>query len=112
MMTLTIVHSDLYLQTFPNSVVKWNICVSFRFRVREIDTVRKVSKYGVFSGPYFPAFGLNTGKYGPEKTPYLNTFHAVREIQKILHASYLQVCHSGQYISSTTLFGFRFISEE
>ena len=30
-----------------------------------------------FSGPYFPAFGLNTGKYGPEKTPYLDTFHAV-----------------------------------
>ena len=34
-------------------------------------------KYGVFSGPYFPAFGLNTGKYGPEKTPYLDTFHTV-----------------------------------
>ena len=30
----------------------------------------KVSKYGVFSG-------LNAGKYGPEKTPYLFTFHAV-----------------------------------
>ena len=36
----------------------------------------KSSKYGVFSGPYFPVFGLNTGKYGPEKTPYLDTFHA------------------------------------
>ena len=24
----------------------------------------KVSKYGVFSGPYFPVFGLNTGIYG------------------------------------------------
>ena len=24
---------------------------------------------------YFPAFGLNTGKCGPEKTPYLDTFH-------------------------------------
>ena len=34
-------------------------------------TAWKVSKYGVFSGP-------NTGKYGPEKTPYLDTFHAVR----------------------------------
>ena len=32
---------------------------------------------GVFSGPYFPVFGLNTGKYGPEKTPYLGTFHGV-----------------------------------
>ena len=36
-------------------------------------TVREVSKYGVFSGPYFPVFG-------PEKTPYLDTFHAVKEI--------------------------------
>ena len=26
---------------------------------------------------YFPVFGLNTGKNGPEKTPYLGTFHAV-----------------------------------
>ena len=28
----------------------------------------KVSKYGVFPRPYFPVFGLNTGKYGPEKS--------------------------------------------
>ena len=28
--------------------------------------LREVSKYGVVSGPYFPTFGLNTGKYGPE----------------------------------------------
>ena len=30
-------------------------------------TARKVSKYRVFSGPYFPVFSSNTGKYGPEK---------------------------------------------
>ena len=35
------------------------------------------SKYGIFSGPYFPVFRLNTGKYGPEKTPYMETFHAM-----------------------------------
>ena len=34
-----------------------------------------MSKYGVFSGPYFPSFG-------PEKCPYLDTFHAVIEDQK------------------------------
>ena len=34
-------------------------------------------KYGVFSGLYFPVFRPNIGKYGPEKTPYLDTFHAV-----------------------------------
>ena len=51
-------------------------------------TAREVSKYGVFSGSYFPAFGMNTegyrislpiqpkyGKYGPEKTPCLDSFH-------------------------------------
>ena len=32
--------------------------------------VRKVSKCGVITGPYFPEFG-------PEITPYLDTFHAV-----------------------------------
>ena len=35
-------------------------------------TAWKVSKYGVFSGP-------STGKYGPEKTPYLDTVHAVHD---------------------------------
>ena len=30
-----------------------------------------MSKYGVISGP-------NTGKYGPEITPYLGTFYAIR----------------------------------
>ena len=29
-----------------------------------------------FSGPYFAVFGTNTGKYGPEKTPYLDTFNS------------------------------------
>ena len=46
-----------------------------------------MSRYKVISGPYFPVFGLNTkiygvfspntGKYGPEITPYLETFHTV-----------------------------------
>ena len=53
-------------------------------------TAWKVSKYGGFSGPYFPAFELNRagygvsariqsecGKYGPEKPLYLDTFHIV-----------------------------------
>ena len=54
-------------------------------------TAWKVSKYGVFCGPYFSAFGLNkdryfylsvfspnAGKYGPQKTPYLDIFHTVK----------------------------------
>ena len=40
-------------------------------------TAWKVSKYGVISGQYFPVFSPNTGKYGPEITPYLDTFHPV-----------------------------------
>ena len=49
--------------------------------------------YRVFSGPYFPVFGLNmeiyreisvfspnTEKYGPEKNPHLDSFHAVLPI--------------------------------
>ena len=39
---------------------------------KKIDTAGKVSKFGVFSDP-------NAGKYGPEKTPYVNTFHAVKK---------------------------------
>ena len=27
--------------------------------------------------PYLAVFSPNVGKYGPEKTPYLDTFHAV-----------------------------------
>ena len=53
-------------------------------------TAWKVSKYGVFSGLYFPLFSVlspNTGKYGLEKTPYFDTFHAV--IIKLTEKSYI-----------------------
>ena len=43
-----------------------------------------MSKYGVISGPYFPLFGLNTGKCGPEITQHLDTFHAVHYSQRLL----------------------------
>ena len=46
-----------------------------------IYTAWKVSKYGVISGPYSPVFSPNTGKYGPEITPYLDTFHVVLDLQ-------------------------------
>ena len=36
------------------------------------------SKYGVFSGPYFPVFRLNTEIYGPEKLRIWTLFmHAI-----------------------------------
>ena len=80
-------------------------------------TVSKVSIYEVFSGSYFPLFGLNTGKYGPEITPYLDIFHAVYyyqipvlsiiflfEISKSLHKTYLYVFeHLSTYWSTPKL---------
>ena len=53
-------------------------------------TAWKVSKYGVISGPYFPVFGPNTGKYGPEITPYLDTFHAVTTSQSALTCKFIK----------------------
>ena len=52
-------------------------CIYISMIILELITAWKVSKYGVISGPYFPVFELNTGKYGPEITPYFDTFHAV-----------------------------------
>ena len=41
-----------------------------------------MSKYGVFTWPVFSCirteYGPNAGKYEPVKTPYLDTFHAMR----------------------------------
>ena len=55
--------------------VKEILC-SFRL-VLEGKTGKEISKYGFFfPGLYLPVFGLNTEKYGPEKSPYLDTFHA------------------------------------
>ena len=51
---------------------------SFHWSVLPESTVWKVSKYGVISAPWIPVIGPNTGKYGPEITPYLDIFHAVK----------------------------------
>ena len=48
-----------------------------KYLLRFIVTAWKLSKYGVFSGPYFTIFGLNTEKYGPKEYLYLDNFHAV-----------------------------------
>ena len=42
------------------------------------------SKYADISGLYFPVFSPNTEKYGPEITPYLDTFHAGCIFEKIM----------------------------
>ena len=74
-----------------------HICTKLRECSYCATTAWKVSKYGVISGPYFPGFGLNTerysvfspnaGKYGPEITPYLDTFHAVYMLMRLRWAT-------------------------
>ena len=54
-----------------------NFHESLHFYFTKLGTAGKVSKYEFVFGPCFLVFGLNTRKYGPEKTPYLDTFHAV-----------------------------------
>ena len=70
-------HIIQYLAYQVCSIPKVNAVIVF---YTVIITAWKVSKYGVISGPYFPVFGLNTGKCGPEITPYLDTFHAVNVV--------------------------------
>ena len=41
-----------------------------------------MSKNGVFFSPHFTVFSPNTGKYGPEKTLYLDTFHTSKFVIK------------------------------
>ena len=72
-----------------------NACFRRRLPYMKRCTAWKVSKYGVFLVRIFPhsdwirrdtsycsVFSPNTGKYGPEKTPYLDPFHAVMIVVK------------------------------
>ena len=58
----------------PNSQIFCNLVEKVRLSCSP--TARKESKCGVISGLYFSVFGLNTGTYGPEITPYLDSFQA------------------------------------
>ena len=53
-------------------------------KVKQLFTTWKVSIYGVFSGS-------NTGKYGPEKTTYLDTFHAVVYIWYVFSSEFREM---------------------
>ena len=100
-------HISSVLCYFVEKVGSWRHCFkSWSFKSITFGNPRtawKVFKYGVFSGPYFPAFGLNTerywirrdtkylsvfspnaGKHGPEITPYLYTFHTVEDAAKVM----------------------------
>ena len=71
--------------SFQKTVIQWpsSLYSLFKFlgaltifMLSWVDTAWKVSKYGVFSGRSI-GVSSNAGKYGPEKTSYLVTFHAV-----------------------------------
>ena len=54
-------------------------------------TAWKLSKYEVIPSPCIPVFIPNTGKYGPEIGPYLETFHAMVDFNDV---SIKQPCHA------------------
>ena len=49
--------------TINQMLIDCNGTRSHNHLVRKRSTAWKVSKYGVFSGPYFPVFGLNKERY-------------------------------------------------
>ena len=46
------------------------------YQLQTCNCVKSV-RTGSYSSTYFPAFGLNTAKYGYSETPNTNTFYAV-----------------------------------
>ena len=46
--------------------------------------MKRVQTQSFFFVSYFPVFGLNTGKHGPEKAPYLGAFQAVTIAQRVI----------------------------
>ena len=76
-------NNGLHLERVKEACRSVNVLAPF-------STASKVSKYGVFSGPYFPVFGFNTKIYSVNlriqskytkirirKNSYLDTFDAV-----------------------------------
>ena len=55
----------------------WGMCTLFK--VDEIYVAMLSVQIRSYLWSIFSVFGLNTKKYGPEITPYLDTFHAVLE---------------------------------
>ena len=74
-----------------NLTKTWNkqmtIVMSSSFKYPEIHFVKSVQIlsffWSVFSTPNLSVFSQNTGKYRPEKTQYLDTFHPVNTLQTL-----------------------------
>ena len=76
-----------YYITYILSFCHWQYIIIFVWI-----TVWKMSEYGDISVPYFSVIRLNTGKYRPEITLYLDTFHAVHFSLSIYLAHVLFFC--------------------
>ena len=74
----------------------WNLHLGHVFFRTHTHTEWNVSKYKVFSGPYFPALRIQSecGKIRTRKTPYLDTFHAViYQVPKVITLSFRKFIH-------------------
>ena len=61
------------VQTLLKRSQDFGMLIEVKVFVKKI-TAWKVFKYGVFSDPYFPVFGLDMGKYGPAKNSVFRHF--------------------------------------
>ena len=76
---------------YLNLTKTWNkqmtIVMSSSFKYPQIRCVKSVKilsfVWSIFSTPYLSVFSPNARKYRPEKTLYLDTFHAVNTLQTL-----------------------------
>ena len=90
-MKLIFIHYSVLLELFADIVCKVYLFYGRLIRLKKIDFFTKFSilKFSFLVFVYISyfstkfitinllIFGLNTGKYGPQTTPYLSTFDAV-----------------------------------
>ena len=55
----------------------WQYSVNLQKRVSELGMGELALLEKCQNTKFFPVFSPSTGKYGPDETPYFDTFHAV-----------------------------------
>ena len=74
-----------YLTKVFYEINEYPVTIMSKIAQQELNHCLKSVQIWSFSDLYFPVFGLNTGKYWPEITPYSDTFHAVNDSQSNSH---------------------------
>ena len=70
---------------------------------RHLDWIRRYAEY-------LSVFSSNAGKYGPEKTPYLDTFHAVNPRNSLLkHFQSLALCKDWKLVNIKEFFNIQIL---